>query len=1432
MDNLKPPRPLCLEGDLAGNWKRWKQQFNIYLIASGGTEKDDAIKIATLLHVLGEEVQDLYFTLEVPAADAKKYDSVLAHLDSYFLPQTNQSVERHRFNNRVQEENESFDAFIMALRRLSTNCGYEAIRDDLIKDRIVCGVRDTRIKDRLLREPKLTLTKAVQICKAAEQTQVLMKAIDNDEAVHAVRRTYRQEERRDTFGKLENGTRQPHQPFRRGTEFGEKYTSDQLTEVRSQHGEDNWHNGLQKQPSSEAISHKQYSKEGRPMYDKKWVNSCYRCGRNHFYSQCPALNVVCYNCNKRGHFSRMCRSQSQREGGAVNVLTDTSNDLLLGCVTSVRQEEYHCVNTRVDELEHCAEVSNCENTISPVNSKLAKIETEWFYKLKVAEPNHFVNFKVDTGAQVNIIPEGIFCKLRLRKDALLRSDVRLRTYTGTDIPVIGKCFLNCKTNQGQSHVIEFQVTKVEQSPPILGLPAIQLLGILLRVETIESSLTQYSKVFEGLGDIKVAPYTFVLRPECVVPVATFQRIPFALHGKLRDELDRMLKLTVVEKVNEPTEWLNPIVIVGKPNGEIRVCLDPQPLNAAILREHYRLPTLEEVTVKMKGASYFSTLDANKGFWQIRLTEESSKLTTFDTPSHGRLRFTRLPYGLSCAPEVFHRVFSSLFSDLEGVEIYVDDIIVFGVDKAEHDERLDKVLKRAAETGVTFNHSKCKFGLTEVKYIGHTVSKDGLKVDLDKVKAIQEFTEPTDVKELQRFLGMINYLGKFVPGLSEHTSVLRELCKQDVIWHWTEQHHNAFQDLKNVVTSAPVLQYFDPEGLVTVSVDASQKGLGAVLMQGKGPVAFASKLLSRTQQNYAQIEKELLAVVYGCERFHQYVYGRKVVVETDHKPLEAIFNKPLDKCPLRLQRMRIKLQNYDITLKYKPGKELIVADALSRASGPDEVFDLHEQEIAAQQGLVVHYVQNSPDIVTRLQTEVLGDEIMGQLKEIILKGWPSDKSQIPLSVKPFWTFREDLTVHNGLVYKGVQIVVPNHMRREVLGKIHYNHQGIQKCKLRARECVFWPGMTKEIEDLVNNCMACRAVQNQNCREPQIDKEVPGRPWQIVAADILHFQGKDYLLVVDAYSKYPEFSHLHNLSSGHLVAHCKTVMARHGIPEIFYSDNGPQFRSREFKEFGKQWNFQHRTSSPTYAQSNGLVERNVQTVKKMLKKAVLDRKDIMLSLLEYRNTPLDNHLPSPAQLLFGRRLRGMMPFTTEFLKPELQPNIQADLAVRQHKQKLSYDSQSRELTPLPEGSLVRVRKGDTWQRGQIVKALDRPRSYRIKVESGKEIERNRKHLILDGKGEPFVVANDELEGNSHSFESSHENPCDNRLSNTSRDLIVEGNRDTEGRNHRSEEWEEEIGFKGFEECDVYKHNHNDRGSEIIRSRSGRVVRPPRYLGDYTM
>ena len=307
------------------------------------------------------------------------------------------------------------------------------------------------------------------------------------------------------------------------------------------------------------------------------------------------------------------------------------------------------------------------------------------------------------------------------------------------------------------------------------------------------------------------------------------------------------------------------------------------------------------------------------------------LTTFNT-IYGRYRFKRLPFGIISAQDEFQRRVDEAYEVLPGVSAIVDDIIVYGRTKEEHDASLCAMLERTREKGIKLNKDKCKICVPEVSYFGHKLTREGIRPDPNKIKAIKEMPNPQSKAELEIILGMVTYLSRFAPRMSEATAPLRQLIKENSEFVWDSNHDAAFQRVKDILTQepGPVLTYFDHTKDVKLQVDASKHGLGAVLLQEEKPVSYASKTLTETEENYAQIEKELYAVPFGCRRFHQYLYGRQVIVESDHKPLESIMRKPLAAAPPRLQRMILQLQRYDISIEHKPGKQIPVADTLSRS----------------------------------------------------------------------------------------------------------------------------------------------------------------------------------------------------------------------------------------------------------------------------------------------------------------------------------------------------------------------------------------------------------------------------------------------------------------------------------------------------------------------
>ncbi|KAK3730998.1 hypothetical protein QZH41_006643 [Actinostola sp. cb2023] len=425
----------------------------------------------------------------------------------------------------------------------------------------------------------------------------------------------------------------------------------------------------------------------------------------------------------------------------------------------------------------------------------------------------------------------------------------------------------------------------------------------------------------------------IVLDETVPPVVhPPRRIPEALRKPFKAELDSLCAQEILKKVDKPTDWVNSFVCVTKPNGSIRLCLDPKDLNKATKRPHHYTPTLEDILAKLNGAKYFSIVDARSGYWNIKLDEESSYYTTFNSP-FGRYRFCRLPFGLICAQDVFQKKVDETFGDLTGVTGIADDIVVVGFkeDGSDHDTNLQAVMERARSTGLKFNPDKCVIKSTSIPFYGHILSANGLKVDPSKVEAINALDPSSSLPDLQSFLGATQYLSRFIPHMASVAAPLWDLVKKSSEFVWSPEHQAAVDKIKQAIAAPTSLKYFDSKKPVVVQVDASQRGLGAVLLQDNQPLAYSSKLLTDTERRYSNIEREMLGVVHGLEKFHYYCYGRPVVVQTDHKPLEAISKKHLASAPPRIARMLLRIQKYNAQVTYIPGKDIPLADALSRIS---------------------------------------------------------------------------------------------------------------------------------------------------------------------------------------------------------------------------------------------------------------------------------------------------------------------------------------------------------------------------------------------------------------------------------------------------------------------------------------------------------------------
>lgn len=401
-----------------------------------------------------------------------------------------------------------------------------------------------------------------------------------------------------------------------------------------------------------------------------------------------------------------------------------------------------------------------------------------------------------------------------------------------------------------------------------------------------------------------------------------------------------------------------------------------------------------------------------------------------------------------------------FKGLEGCQAIMDDTLVFGRTEGEHDQWLHAVLERTEKSGLKLNREKCHFKKEKVKFFGHVVSAEGICPDPDKVKAISVMPVLTSLTELRTLCGMINFLSKFVPGLATDMKPLTDLMKKSAVWLWGAAQQKAFETIKEKLSTSPPLGFYRPDRKTVVIADSSSYGLGATVMQWEGdkliPIAYASRTLTDSERRYAQIEKECLATVWACEKFAKYLLGLdSFELQTDHKPLVPLIRtKDINKTLVQCQRLLIRLMRFNAQVVHVPGKEIVIAGALSRNPVPYTDTDTPEAVAAYVEGVELHW-PIAPSRLEKLCSTTVHDPELQQVIGYVRNSWPSKTSA---SLQAYQQAQGELLLINGLLVYKNRIVVPRSERRDILQKVHETHQGLHKCRQNAQTAVWWPGLS--------------------------------------------------------------------------------------------------------------------------------------------------------------------------------------------------------------------------------------------------------------------------------------------------------------------------------------------------------------------------------------
>jgi transposase InsO family protein len=751
-------------------------------------------------------------------------------------------------------------------------------------------------------------------------------------------------------------------------------------------------------------------------------------------------------------------------------------------------------------------------------------------------------------------------------------------------------------------------------------------------------------------------------------------------------------------------------------------MDPRYLNSFLKRATYPLPDIESVFPKFRGAKYFSKMDMTMGFWQILLDEESSYMCTFSTP-YGRYRYLRLPFGISPAPEVFHRIVADVIQDMPGVMHFVDDVLVWGETKEEHDQRLKEVLQRFEASGFVFNPSKCEFGKKEVMFLGHLVDGTRVRPDPHKISAVKKFPIPQCVEDVRRLLGVATYISKFIPRFSAKTAVLRRLLRADMAFEWTQEHTEALRAIQDELTSEKVLFIFDPNLPVQIATDASGTGLGAVLMQKGRPVLFAARSLTPAEINYSIIEKELLAVVFALRRFHFYTLGRPIEILTDHQPLLGAAKNALLRENPRLDRLFDQIIAYDLKWTYVPGRTNFLPDYLSRlpveAVHPLPVDLVMQEDVPVARGRVYDEIRKAS----------VTDSVVTFATECIRNGWPDSVTGYTAHVRFLRRISEQLRIADGvLVDLRGHVYVPAAVRALVLNELHLGHPGASTTLRRAQELFFWPTLNTDVQAFCARCETCARYVPRPASAPLLPRPMPRAPGQVIAADFFELNGKRYLAFYDVFSQFPFLWPAASTSTAALTNGCRVFFQFSGCPKQLWCDQGSAFDSYEFRDFATELGITVCYSSAEYPQSNGAAESAVKILKH-LRKCAQTENELFRAVLYLQNTVKRAHSASPAQVFLGRNTRTPLTTTVRPSPISWKQHFE-DRVGDQRRMKNAYDTPGkREHVDLFPGARVLVHnvRGKS-QEAVVVHATSTPRTYLVEFSNGSRSIRNRRFLTL--------------------------------------------------------------------------------------------------------
>lgn len=865
-----------------------------------------------------------------------------------------------------------------------------------------------------------------------------------------------------------------------------------------------------------------------------------------------------------------------------------------------------------------------------------------------------IKMEFDTGAALSSTSLSTFMKTWPNKE-IERTNTKMKTYTGEIVDVVGKCNVDI-SYMGIAHKGAWLYIVADNVDTICGRQWMSFLKITRKLrfdnnnslqlqdiseshckQQLQNLTEEFADIFaETVGNIPGMKCSFRLKDSNTKPIFFKARpVPYSLREQIEKELDRLEEAGIIQKVPY-SPWGTPIVPVPKKDGKLRICADYKAtINRVIEDENYPIPRIEDIFAKMSGGRYFCTLDLHKAYLHMQVDDDGAAMQAISTHK-GSYKVKRLMFGVKVAPNVWQRFMDDILRDLEGVSCFFDDIQIQGKTYTELLLRMRVVFERLRKHGLHLNKTKCQFLLHSITYLGHVIDQSGIKPIRSKVEAILETRAPQNVTELRTFLGLINFYQKFLPNLASTLRPLNDLLKKDTKFVWSKQCQQTFDKLKQEIVSARTLMPYNPELPLILATDASPCGLGAVISNvlpngDERPIAFASRSLTKAESNYSQIDKEATAIFWGLNKFFQYCYGRQFTLITDHKPLTRIMH-PSNNLPStsawRLLHYSNFLSGFNYDIKYRNTKDHGNADYLSRFP----LATTKAEEYDANSTFQINQLHTLPVTQKEIRKETMKDSECIRYYNALQSG-----SELPNGESA-----TDFSLQNGCIFKGIRVIIPSSLRKQILDELHCAHTGVVKMKALARSYVWWKSIDRDIEEVARSCRKCALFKNNPKKESSHPWEYPKQPWQRLHADYAGpFMETNFLIMVDAYSKWVEDIPTKSTNAETTIKLMREVFARFGLPFTLVTDNGTQFRSVDFKFFLDSNGITHKFSAPYHPATNGQAERYVQTIKRGLRIAMNEPGDLNSKLcrllMTYRKTPNSSTGISPSELLFKREIR---------------------------------------------------------------------------------------------------------------------------------------------------------------------------------------------------